>query len=96
MARHIKVSELKATLSEQLARVKAGEELEVTERGMVVARIVPPGEALRSDRLERLARAGVVRLPTRRGSDPFKKPPVVDDPEGSVLQALLSDREEGR
>lgn len=35
------VSELKATLSEQLARVKVEEEIVVTERGRPIAKIVP-------------------------------------------------------
>ena len=37
------VSKLKATLSEHLARVKAGEEVVVTERGKPIAKIVPLG-----------------------------------------------------
>jgi len=37
------VSKLRATLSEHLARVKAGEEVVVTERGKPIARIVPLG-----------------------------------------------------
>ncbi len=37
------VSKLKATLSEQLARVKAGEEIVVTEHGKPIAKIVPLG-----------------------------------------------------
>ncbi len=35
------VSKLKAALSEHLARVKAGEEVIVTERGKPIAKIVP-------------------------------------------------------
>jgi len=35
------VSKLKATLSEYLARVKAGEEVLVTERGIPIAKIIP-------------------------------------------------------
>ena len=38
------VAQLKATLSEQLARVKAGEEIVVTERGRPIAKIVPIGD----------------------------------------------------
>ena len=57
------VSKLKATLSEHLARVKAGEEVVVTERGKPIARIVP------------LGRLGSGKLPGRfwrmsRPSDP--------------------------
>ncbi|PYN64673.1 MAG: type II toxin-antitoxin system prevent-host-death family antitoxin, partial [Candidatus Rokuibacteriota bacterium] len=37
------VAKLKASLSEYLARVKAGEEVIVTERGKPIAKIVPFG-----------------------------------------------------
>ena len=39
--KHAAVSQLKATLSEYLARVKAGEEVIVTRRGTPVVRLVP-------------------------------------------------------
>jgi prevent-host-death family protein len=47
------VSELKAKLSEYLARGKAGEEIIVIERGRPVARLVPvrAGDAGERDRL---------------------------------------------
>ena len=35
------VSELKASLSEYLGKVKAGEDIMITERGRPIARIVP-------------------------------------------------------
>ena len=37
----VPVAKLKATLSEFLAKVKAGEEVIVTERGKPIAKIVP-------------------------------------------------------
>ena len=43
MTRSATVSKLKATLSEHLARVKAGEEVIITERGKPIAKIVPIG-----------------------------------------------------
>ena len=60
------VSQLKATLSEQLARVKAGEEVVVTERGRPIAKIVPIGdEAIGlSAHMSELARNGLIRLGT--------------------------------
>lgn len=56
------VSKLKATLS--LARVKAGEELIVLERGKPIAKLVPiPRDgAASSAHLVDLARGGIVRL----------------------------------
>jgi prevent-host-death family protein len=96
MAKHVPVSDLKATLSEQIARVKSGEEILVTERGVPVARITPYRVAFDEERLSRLARAGVVRLPERRPGRSWKKPAPVKDRNGSVLRALLEDRDEGR
>ncbi len=49
MKKVAKVSELKASLSKYLARVKAGEEVIVTERGKPVAKLVP---ILRDDDVE--------------------------------------------
>ena len=55
------VSKLKATLSEYLARVKAGEEVLVTERGKPIAKIIPlaPVNSTTSPHLLELARAGL-------------------------------------
>jgi prevent-host-death family protein len=45
MADRIGVRELRQNLSRYLDRVKAGEDLLVTERGRVVARLIPSGAA---------------------------------------------------
>lgn len=52
----IGVRELRQNASRYLARVKAGETVEVTERGQLVALLTPPGEA-RTSR-DRLVAAG--------------------------------------
>ena len=66
----IGVRELRQNASRYLDRVKSGETVEVTERGQLVALLVPPGPA-RSAR-ERLVAdgrlipsSGVLRLPRR-------------------------------
>jgi prevent-host-death family protein len=66
----IGVRELRQHASRYLDRVKAGETVEVTERGQLVALLVPPGPA--RDARERLItsgrqipRSGVLRLPRR-------------------------------
>ena len=52
------IRELRASLSRYLERVKAGEEIVVTEHGKPVARLVPMnGER----KIDRLIREGVVR-----------------------------------
>ncbi|MGK2936715.1 MAG: type II toxin-antitoxin system Phd/YefM family antitoxin [Solirubrobacteraceae bacterium] len=43
MAENVGVRELRQNLSKYLDRVKAGEDLVVTERGVEVARLVPSG-----------------------------------------------------
>jgi prevent-host-death family protein len=66
----IGVRELRQHASRYLARVKSGETVEVTERGQLVALLVPPGPA--RDARERLIAdgwltpsSGVLRLPRR-------------------------------
>lgn len=88
------IASLKASLSEFLAGVKAGEEVVVTDRGRPVARIVPyaPGGA----DLDELVRTG--RLRRSRGPLPpgFWTRPRPADPEGRLLGALLDEREADR
>jgi prevent-host-death family protein len=92
------VSRLKATLSEYLAQVKAGEEVIITERGKPVAKIVPIAyeEGTVPPHLIELARAGVVRLGSGKLPRDFWKLPRPKDPKGLALQALLEERAEGR
>jgi prevent-host-death family protein len=92
------VAKLKASLSEYLARVKAGEEVIVTERGKPIAKIVPLGRdhaELPAHVLE-LARAGLIRLGSGKLPKGFWKLPRPADPTGAVLKALLEERESGR
>src|SRR5205085_10304646 len=59
------VAQLKAQISHYLRRVKAGEEVIVTERGVPVARIVPIGSAAADDEhLRDLERQGLIRVGT--------------------------------
>jgi prevent-host-death family protein len=88
------VAQLKARLSQYLAAVKEGGEVVVTERGRVIARIVPEASDPEA-RSTRLRRAGLakgagraVNLDLLRGLRP-------DDPDDSVLHALLDEREAG-
>jgi len=66
------VRELRQNLSVYLARVVAGESLEVTDRGQAVAMLVPlrPGATL-VDRLVASGRA----IPARRDLLAYKRPP---------------------
>ena len=91
------VSKLKASLSEYLRRVKAGEEVLVSERGRPIAKLVPVtgGDAL-PDHLVELARQGLARVASRPLSRTFWNLPRPRDPKGRVLRALLEEREHGR
>lgn len=95
------VSELKAGLSAYLARVKAGEEVVVTERGTPVARLVPIArdEDPEWARMRRLAAQGLVTLPRERHRegfwDDFWALPRPRDPHGLVRKAVSEERESG-
>ena len=92
------VSKLKATLSEYLAKVKAGEEVIVTERGKPIAKIVPilHDKGTLPAHLQELARAGLVRRGSGKLPPEFWTLPRPKDPKGEVLRALLEERAEGR
>ena len=91
------VSKLKASLSHYLRRVKAGEEVLVSERGRPIAKLVPVtgGDAL-PDHLAEMARQGLARVGARRLSRAFWRLPRPKDPKARVLRALLEEREHGR
>ena len=88
------VATLKASLSELLAGVKAGEEVVITERGRPVARIVPyePG----GDELDDLVRAGQMRRPRSHLPPDFWTRPRPADPGGRLLRTLLEERNAAR
>ena len=92
------VSKLKASLSEHLARVKAGEEVIVTERGKPIAKIVPFGRdqsELPAHLLE-LARADLIRLGSGKLPKGFWKMPRPAVPDGAGVKAVLEERESER
>lgn len=90
------VVRLKAELSRYLRLVKGGDEVVVTERGVVVARLVPTPKG-RGDfeSLRDLERQGLIRLGRGRLPRDFWKLPRGRDPRGAVLKALLAERESG-
>ena len=91
------VSELKASLSEYLRRVKAGEEVVVTERGRPVARLsaIRAGDREDEPYLAALEREGRIRRPTTRLPDwLWAERPVAQDPAAAVRAALLEERDE--
>lgn len=86
------IRELKAHLSEYVEAVEAGECIEITKRGRVVAVIAPPGSraaALPED-VRQLISAGRVSSATRTG--PFM--PVTPIAGGRSLADVLADRDD--
>jgi prevent-host-death family protein len=73
--RSMGIAELKALLSETLARVKAGEEVLVTEHGRPIARLLPLSAASPAAATQELVRSGQVRAPEKRLDEAFWKLP---------------------
>jgi prevent-host-death family protein len=91
------VSELKARLSKYLNRVKAGEEVLITDRGNPVARLMPISrtETVR-ETMASMEKRGLIRLGSGHLPKKFWSMPRADDAKGLVLRALLEEREGGR
>ncbi|MQA87876.1 MAG: type II toxin-antitoxin system prevent-host-death family antitoxin [Streptosporangiales bacterium] len=79
------VRELRDHLSRWLERVRAGEEVVVTDRGHAVARITPTGRS----RLDELIAKGIV-TPARRRKD--ESLPVPVQAEGTVSDLVAEQR----
>lgn len=92
------ISDAKNGLSALIDRVKAGESVLITDRGIPVARLEPLAEYPDPDgRIARLERAGVIRRGTRPPPIELIQEPGPPLPPGvSVLEALLEERRTGR
>lgn len=90
------ISKLKARLSAYIAIVRQGDEVLVTDRGRVVARLAPvTGGALGDSRRDLLVRSGRMRPPTAKLPKNFLKARRPKDAKGRSLAALLQERREG-
>ncbi len=85
----VPVRELNQDTAGVLARVKRGEEIDITERGRVIARLVPA----QTDPLADLVASGKLRPPTVRGPVPRPTGPVRTDHEAGELVRELRDAE---
>lgn len=89
VATKVSVRELKSRLSAYLRRVKAGETIEVAERGKAIGLIVPVDRPL-DERLSALARAGLIAWSGRS----FRPgPPVARTLEGTVADLIVEERD---
>lgn len=87
----IGVRELRQHATRHLARVKAGETVEVTERGRLIALLVPPDPSATAR--ERLIAAGQLVPAARPFQLPAPRPSRSDAPDsGSVLDDLRAER----
>lgn len=90
------VAKLKASLSDYLRLVKAGEEVIVTERGKPIARLSSLERVAEfPQHLIAMERQGRIKLGSGRLPRNFWKLPRPKDPKGLTLKALLEEREEG-
>jgi prevent-host-death family protein len=92
------VAELKARLSHYLDRVRAGQEVVVTDRGRPVAKLIPIGRReAKESRRERLLRDGLLIGGHGRVRRSLREPPEGDTRLGQgVLAALIDERRQGR
>lgn len=88
----IGVRELNQQTSRVIERVKRGEVVEVTERGQLVARLVPAEPAPRG--LERLVAEGRAVPPTLTG--PVPMPAILADPNVDAAATIAEIREQER
>jgi prevent-host-death family protein len=78
--------ELSQRTARVLALVRNGETVEITDRGKIVARIVPAAD----DRYDQLVAAGVIR-PASRPFDSVNLPEPAGNPTGRATDEWLAD-----
>jgi prevent-host-death family protein len=94
MTETVGVRELRQNLSRYLERVKAGEGLVVTERGRVVARLIPAGA--NADRYAALAQRFAATIPVGRLEDVAARLQAPGAPAGTTDAYLAESRRESR
>jgi antitoxin (DNA-binding transcriptional repressor) of toxin-antitoxin stability system len=98
----VDVSSLGAQLADVLDLVRNGATIEILDRNVPIARLVPVGPTIEARKsaiptwLEGLARSGVVKLGAMKGVPEIldKRPP--GPAKTGALEALLEDRRTGR
>ena len=87
------VTELRANLSEWLQRVRDGDEVTITDRGLPVARLVPVGEM---ELIQRLEREGVLCRPESPGPRFIPRPISVSGDGPSLSDIVVEFRDQKR
>jgi prevent-host-death family protein len=84
----VPVRQLNQDTAGVLSRVKRGEEIDITERGVVIARIVPVKPHPLADRIAE----GTLRLPTLQGPMPQPRGPIrTTNESGELLRDMRDD-----
>ncbi len=94
---NVSISEAKAKLSSLLHRVRAGETITITDRGVPVAQLTPlhtGSEVDRDTRLKKLERQGLIRRPKTKLEPGWLASRPLPKFRESVLEALLEERRE--
>jgi prevent-host-death family protein len=91
--REIRVSELKASLSQVLREVARGDVVRVTRRGEPVADIVPSRSTRSDERWEELIAQGRITPAT---APHLPAPPLLKPTGKSATEIILADRDEER
>ena len=88
VASQVSVRDLKTHLSEWLARVQAGEVVEVTSHRKPIARItaVRPAEPISTDRLQKAIDAGLISW---SGEKPVFPPPIKLSGKGKLISEIV-------
>ena len=96
MKKRVKISELKAHLSEYLRHVRSGDAVLVTDRGEIVAELTPPGhgsaDASVPAGLVALAKRGLLRLGTPGGASVYPALPRTRKRKHTAAQLLDEER----
>lgn len=91
------LAELRERLSAYLKKVKSGQEVLITERGVPIARLAPlKGGRGGDSRRDKLAKEGLLHKGRGRVRRSLRSPPQGAAVGESILEALLSERDEGR
>lgn len=88
------IRNLKNNLSRYVRRVEAGERVAVTDRGRVIAELVPPSSGLGHpgrSRYDELLAAGLIRPALEQG-DPLADLPMLRLPRGTAGALIDEDR----
>ncbi len=94
-AASVGIRELKDNLSRYIRRVEAGERIEVTAHGRVVAELVQPGVTAKGThrRFDKLVASGVIRPPVEAG-DATEGWPDIGLPVGTAAELINAERGE--